>query len=44
VSGADRALAWVVTGPVGRVAAFIGDLIAYGWGRLRERARERRGG
>jgi len=31
VSAADRALAWLVTGPLGRVAAFVGDLAAYAW-------------
>jgi hypothetical protein len=42
VSAADRALAWIVTGPVGRVGAFFGDLVAYAWGRMRERALKRR--
>jgi len=27
----DRAHAWIVTGPVGRVVAFIWDLGAAGW-------------
>ena len=27
----DRMLAWIVTGPIGRVAAFFGDLAAYWW-------------
>lgn len=37
----DKALAWVVTGPAGRVAAFAADLAAawWGWGRRRVRAR-----
>lgn len=41
MSAADRALAWLVTGPLGRVAAFVGDVCAYAWGSLRERARRR---
>ena len=28
---ADRVIAWLVTGPVGRVAAFVADLAAYWW-------------
>ena len=40
---ADRALAWIATGPVGRVAAFLGDLVAFALARLRDRVRERRG-
>jgi hypothetical protein len=28
VAAADRVAAWVVTGPVGRVVAFAGDLVA----------------
>jgi hypothetical protein len=33
----DRFLAWLVTGPVGRVAAFVADLTAYmlRWARRR---------
>jgi hypothetical protein len=27
----DRILAWVVTGPVGRVVAFFADLAVYWW-------------
>jgi hypothetical protein len=42
VSTADRALAWIATGPVGRVAAFLGDLVAFASRRLRDRVRERR--
>jgi len=41
VNAADRALAWLVTGPLGRVGAFAGDLVAYAWISLRERARAR---
>lgn len=37
MSAAERLAAWVVTGPVGRLAAFLGDLGAYAWGRLRDR-------
>jgi hypothetical protein len=33
----DRFLAWVVTGPVGRLIAFFGDLGAYWWRWLRGR-------
>jgi hypothetical protein len=37
VSGPDRLLAWLVTGPLGRLAAFFGDLGAYWLRRLRDR-------
>jgi hypothetical protein len=33
----DRVLAWIVTGPVGRVVAFVGDLAAYWWQGARKR-------
>ena len=38
LSRRDRLHAWVVTGPVGRVAAFFGDLGAYAWRSVRERS------
>jgi hypothetical protein len=41
VSAAERFGAWLVTGPVGRVAAFLGDLAAYWWRSLRGRRAER---
>jgi hypothetical protein len=44
MSVADRAFSWLVTGPVGRVCAFFGDIAAYAWGRLRARVRERGAG
>jgi len=31
LSALERLFAWVVTGPVGRVIAFFGDLAAYWW-------------
>jgi hypothetical protein len=31
LSLADRAGAWLVTGPIGRVAAFFADLAVYWW-------------
>jgi hypothetical protein len=34
---ADRFLAWIVTGPVGRFIAFFLDLGALAWGSLRRR-------
>jgi hypothetical protein len=34
----DRAFAWIVSGPVGRVAAFFADLAVYWWRWLRGRA------
>jgi hypothetical protein len=37
LSPTDRFLAWLVTGPVGRVVAFFADLGAYAWERLRAR-------
>lgn len=40
----DRALAWLVTGPIGRVAAFLGDLGAYWWRGFRGRLVARRDG
>jgi hypothetical protein len=27
----DRAVTWVLTGPLGRLAAFLGDLVAASW-------------
>jgi hypothetical protein len=27
----DRAIAWLLTGPVGRLVAFAGDLVAVWW-------------
>jgi hypothetical protein len=35
LSARDRLLAWIVTGPIGRVIAFLGDLAAYWWRRRR---------
>jgi hypothetical protein len=37
LSARDRVFAWIVTGPVGRVVAFVGDLAAYWWAWLRRR-------
>jgi hypothetical protein len=37
LSARDRVHAWLVTGPVGRVVAFFGDLFAYAWRSLRNR-------
>ncbi len=37
MSVGNRAFAWLVTGPIGRVAAFFGDLGAYWWRWLRRR-------
>ena len=31
LSPADRVFSWIVTGPVGRVAAFFADLAVYAW-------------
>jgi len=31
VSTRDRFLAWLVTGPLGRLAAFVADLAVYWW-------------
>jgi hypothetical protein len=31
LSRRDRVFAWIVTGPVGRLVAFVGDLAAYWW-------------
>lgn len=31
LSGRDRAFAWIVTGPVGRVIAFFADIAVYWW-------------
>jgi hypothetical protein len=31
VSLGERFLAWLVTGPVGRLAAFVADLAVYWW-------------
>jgi hypothetical protein len=41
MSAGQRLGAWIVTGPVGRLAAFLADVTAYLWQRLRDR---RRGG
>lgn len=38
----DRLAAWLVTGPLGRVAAFFADLGAYMVGALRTRLARRR--
>ena len=37
MSAGDRAFAWLITGPLGRVAAFFADLAAYWWRWLRGR-------
>jgi len=34
---AERFAAWVLTGPIGRVAAFVGDLAVYWWRWVRGR-------
>jgi uncharacterized protein len=39
----DRVLAWVVTGPVGRLAAFVADLAVYWWQCARRRLAGTRG-
>lgn len=39
----DRAAAWVITGPVGRLAAFAGDLAAALWASALRRAGLREG-
>jgi hypothetical protein len=39
---AERFAAWVLTGPVGRVAAFFGDLGVYWWRWVTGRAVDRR--
>jgi hypothetical protein len=31
----DRAHAWIVTGPVGRLIAFLADLATYAWRSIR---------
>ena len=31
LSRRDRAFAWIVTGPVGRVVAFFADIAVYWW-------------
>ena len=38
----DRVIAWLVTGPVGRVAAFFADLAVYWWRWVRGRESDRR--
>jgi hypothetical protein len=38
MNAVQRLGAWIVTGPVGRLAAFLADITAYMWQRLRERA------
>jgi hypothetical protein len=35
----DRVYAWIVTGPVGRLYAFVADLAVYIWRALRRRTR-----
>jgi len=40
----DRFLSWVVTGPVGRLVAFVLDLGALAWHSLRNRLGGRRRG
>ncbi|MQA74442.1 MAG: hypothetical protein GEU88_08920 [Solirubrobacterales bacterium] len=42
LTAGDRALAWLVTGPLGRVGAFLGDLGAYWWRWARGRVTGRR--
>jgi hypothetical protein len=37
VSPPERFAAWILTGPVGRVAAFFGDLAVYWWRWVRGR-------
>jgi hypothetical protein len=37
----DRVHAWLVTGPIGRVAAFFADLAAYAWRSARGRTGRR---
>jgi hypothetical protein len=39
----DRLLAWIATGPVGRVVAFVCDLAAYWWKGARKRLVGNRG-
>jgi len=39
LSALERLFAWVVTGPVGRVIAFFGDLAAYWWRWVTRRSR-----
>jgi hypothetical protein len=39
LSTRDRAFAWIVTGPVGRLVAFVADLGVYAWHALRRRTR-----
>jgi hypothetical protein len=36
-------LAWIVTGPIGRVVAFVADLAAYSWKGARKRLVGHRG-
>ncbi len=42
MSAGERFAAWVVTGPVGRVAAFFADLGVYWWRRVRGRDADHR--
>jgi hypothetical protein len=37
VSAPERFAAWILTGPVGRLAAFFADLAVYWWRRARGR-------
>jgi hypothetical protein len=40
LSPKDRFLAWIVTGPVGRGAAFVADLAVLAWRSLRRKGPE----
>jgi hypothetical protein len=42
LSPAERFLAWVLTGPIGRLAAFFADLGVYWWRWLRGRQSDTR--
>jgi hypothetical protein len=37
LSTRDRLLAWIVTGPVGRLVAFVADVAVYWWRWMRAR-------
>ena len=37
MSPLERFGAWIVTGPVGRLVAFLADVGTYAWGQLRGR-------
>jgi hypothetical protein len=39
----ERFAAWILTGPVGRVVAFLADLAVYWWRWVRGREADRRG-